>query len=662
MRSIKFSNSMAFAFFIISSNSALAATVAVTTAFDEDNNNTSGVNALSLGCSLREAITSYNNGAAYNDCSLTGSGAIDTISIDAGAGLAADLTHKIPVNGLTDDPTMPTGMGTVRHGPLPTIGSHGPLTIQGTGAKFYIGCGDGDSGATNGAHIFTLGNSAEVTFTNMIFQGCTAGGDGPAISAPVTTGAYLTLTDVDFKNIHSDNGSGVGGKGGAVYFYGAANLTRGGRLSMTNVTFGGTGVTPDPADGCSSGLPGFAGNGGALAIETIGNSTSDGTSGGTTVLNPVVLNGVSFDHNSAGGNGGAVWINNTTSTARGFNIQFLNNNFTNNVANGDTASSSGANSGGGAIWAQTTANDMSTTSPEVFLIQGSLTGSQFLANSAAEGNGGAILLAGGRLIYSDPAVPTAGGIVGVNFSGNTAPTGTGAGNGGAIYSRGALSVVQSSFSSIASPALGGNSGAGSGGAIALNGSASGSLITPTIIANVTFTGNIAGGNGGAIANLQSGLQAVNAIQLINDTIDSNTASGTPGGSIHNLAPTNTLLVSNTIISNGTGGNCAGNVPTNSTPTQNLQFPGSTCGGTITTGDPQLGSPSIHAGPNLLVLTMEPMTGSPALNTADTTVCAAGPVLGFDATGRSSIRSVSSCDIGAYESSNAPVTLQSFSVD
>jgi predicted outer membrane repeat protein len=237
---------------------------------------------------------------------------------------------------------------------------------------------------------------------------------------------------------------------------------------------------------------------------------------------------------------------------------------------------------------------------------------------------------------------------------------TGADGGGAIFTRGDLTVVQSSF-------LGNNTvGGGSGGAIRI-----GDTSNPDpqiLIANVTFNGNTAEEDGGAIANGNDGI-----VTLLNTTLSGNDASGSNmtdgGGAIWNGNTTAAnFTVSNSIFgdSTGAGENCAGNAITDGG--NNLQFSPDTtsCGALITIGDPVLDAASIFAGPNLFVFTMAPTTAmTPALGAGNPTVCSDPPVLDSDGTGRVGIRPDGdpNCDIGAFESVTlVPVELQQFSVE
>ena len=475
--------------------------------------------------------------------------------------------------------------------PLPDVATgKGDLTIDGSGRTVSVAC-------TN-SKIFIQQSSTTFNLSNLSIGPCTASGGGIAITS--TSATSLSLTNVTVANVHSNDG----GDGGAI------NLSGGG-LSIANSSF------------TSNGTNG-TGSGGALALSNI------------QLPNAASIVTSNFTSNSAGKNGGAIYLSNATPNATA--VQLTTVTFTLNTAAGNQTQD-----GGGAIWAAT-----GPGATNIFLITAGL----FTGNQATNGAGGAILLTlDSRLAYASATLPSLGGIYATHFQSNTAggPAGID-GAGGAIFSRGNLTVVQSSF-------LSNTSTNSSGGAIATNTGNSYS----TTLANVTFNGNTAAQNGGALAKYQG-----DNWTLINDTIAGNTANAggsTVGGSLWNNGSASSVAARNSIFSSpsGTGGNCQGTITTSG---NNVQNPGTGCAGTITVGDPLLGSATIFAGPNILVFTMEPAATSPALNSGDNATCDAGPILKFDGTGRIAVRPAGSpnCDIGAYESTNPlPVELQKFTI-
>ena len=596
-------------FVVAGSCVAAGTTITVNTNLDEKNPNQNSVNGpKNAGCSLREAILVIDSGnnVTYPQCADPSPGAPFIIDVTGAGG-------TIVINGLVLDPTVPSGMPKIRNQTMPNIFAVGTVAVMGGD----ITCAP----APDSEKIFSVAANGDFTLSGVTIHDCTAFGQGIAVSSDASGGsANLTLTGTNFTAIHATGG----GVGGAVA-HGSGTLT----------------VSGGAFSNCSQDDSAGGGRGGALAI------------GGVSFPNTVTLNGLSFLNNSAGQNGGAIYINGADSITMNSLI------FTANSANGDSGNN--AENGGGAIWAGSTATGGLPTS--FFLIFNG----QFISNSAPNGTGGAIVLTGGNLSYgnfdfSNPKIP--GGIVASNFTGNSAggpaPTGNDprSGSGGAIYASGNLTIEQSSFVAT----LGANSSShGSGGAIALY-DASGSL-SPMALTNVTINGSTAGQNGGAIANLLGTTNNAAKITLINDTLDGNSATGT-GGTVGGgaLFNGNTMAAgvkaSNTIFSNstGVGGNCAGQ-PFNSAATDtNLQFSGTTCGAAITNADPKLNSPGIFAGPNLFVFTMSLNAGSAASGTGTNSVCNGAPVLTFDGTGTPLTRPSpggSNCDIGAFESSIAP---------
>lgn len=591
-----------------------AATITVKIAVDEDNGNPppSGSDKApkSQGCSLREALQEIDNndGVAYKGCTAATVGGPNTIDLMQSGG-------TITVNSLVPDPNdHSNGTNMIRNGPLPNIFSAatiGKVIINGG----VISC----DASPNSEKIFVIAADGDLTLTGVTIQDCAADGAGIAVTTQGGVG-NLTITGSHISNIKSTNGA----NGGAISHTGG-NLTVGSSFFTSN----------------SSSDGGTAGQGGAIAVN------------GVSFPNVVTIDSTTFGLNSAGENGGALYISTVDS------ITISNDIFTGNTAGGD--SSNNAQDGGGAIWATGAGKGGDLGLADFFLIFNT----QFIKNSATNGTGGAIVLDSGDLSFgnydfTNPKIP--GGIVASNFTGNTAngaaPSGNDqrSGSGGAIFAAGNLSVLQSSF---VSQLFGANSSAhGSGGAIAFNDA--GGDLNPLAIVNSTFNGNTADQNGGAIANLLAMTNQSGKLMLLNDTIDNNPANGSGtalGGAFYNANDTATdVTVSNTLLTDTMtkGGNCTGQPFSGVT---DLQFPGVTCGASVPSASPNLSGPSIFTGPNVFVYTMPLNPGSAASNAGTNKVCSDIPVFTFDGTGRPGIRpspSGSSCDIGAYESGDAPV--------
>ncbi|MGD0945795.1 MAG: choice-of-anchor Q domain-containing protein [Candidatus Binatia bacterium] len=224
---------------------------------------------------------------------------------------------------------------------------------------------------------------------------------------------------------------------------------------------------------------------------------------------------------------------------------------------------------------------------------------------------------------------------------NNSTLGTGA-NGGAIKggNGSTISVTGSTFS--------GNTASSNGGAINNN-----NVLTVT---NCTFSGNSAGSSGGAIINNSSG-----TVTLTNSTFSGNVAPTGGGGVIYNSATSaSAVKVTNSILANNTGGNCAGaKLPQDGG--HNIDD-GTTCGFTGTNCTTTSGSSFCNTNPQLAAglannggptQTIALQAGSPAINAGDESVCATttgtAPVKNLDQRGyiRPGV-GATNCSIGAYE--------------
>ena len=241
-----------------------------------------------------------------------------------------------------------------------------------------------------------------------------------------------------------------------------------------------------------------------------------------------------------------------------------------------------------------------------------------IANGKITGTGGGIYNYSGTLTvtnstFSDNSATYGGGIynegtltvTNSTFSGNSATYG------GGIYNQGTLTVTNSTFS--------GNT-ANTGGGIYNYGTLT--------VTNSTFSGNAAT-YGGGIYNQGT-------LTVTNSTFSGNAA--TTYGGIYNQG---TLNYANTIIANSTGGDC-NNSATIGTNTNNLVEDG-TCSPTLS-GDPMLGALANNGGSTQ---TFALLSGSPAIDAGNNTVCAASPVSGLDQRGVTRPQGAA-CDIGSYE--------------
>jgi 6-phosphogluconolactonase (cycloisomerase 2 family) len=266
--------------------------------------------------------------------------------------------------------------------------------------------------------------------------------------------------------------------------------------------------------------------------------------------------------------------------------------------------------------------------------------SPFNANVTPNGFGGAIF----NNLSSDSFT-----IEDSSFNGNVSGDTNSNGRGGAIYTEEDMTITRSTFN--ANVVL----GAGYGGAIANNRAAVLQLTNSTLLANVVVDGLNPAGFGGAIANIDDPypVGSDSTVQLRNVTITENKAQ--TGGAIYN---TESVMLWNTIIHEGTigdGGTCAGDAPQNMG--NNLQDPGTACGGSITSDDPDLGPPMFNGGALPTLISLMPEGGSPALDAGSTAVCEGPQVNNEDQRGVGRPKDgdgdqTSGCDIGAIEGDTA----------
>ncbi|MEM7797969.1 MAG: family 16 glycosylhydrolase [Chloroflexota bacterium] len=167
------------------------------------------------------------------------------------------------------------------------------------------------------------------------------------------------------------------------------------------------------------------------------------------------------------------------------------------------------------------------------------------------------------------------------------------------------------------------------------------------LSNVTVSGNTSTGwHGGGIFSTDGNVTIVNST-----IVDNISPDGTAGGlMVATFGNPVNVTVQNTIIANNTTRGCQ--VEGNETAAVltslgNNLFTDDSCNNItsdIVTADALLGPLQANGGPTLTHL---PLDGSPAIDAADDTVCAADPVNGFDQRGVARPQA-ESCDIGAVE--------------
>ena len=180
------------------------------------------------------------------------------------------------------------------------------------------------------------------------------------------------------------------------------------------------------------------------------------------------------------------------------------------------------------------------------------------------------------------------------------------------------------------------SGNTSGGGIRNGGATAVTLINSTVSGNTATGGTF----GGGIASISS------TVTLVNSTVSGNTASS--GGGIYIIS--STLNLANSIVAGNTDSsameNNIVNVGSSFNPT----------GVNITSGDPLLAPLGNYGGPTQ---TQTPLSGSPALNTGNATICAAAVTANPPGAGGKDQRGVTrpqgaACDVGAVEVRSAVV--------
>lgn len=186
-------------------------------------------------------------------------------------------------------------------------------------------------------------------------------------------------------------------------------------------------------------------------------------------------------------------------------------------------------------------------------------------------------------------------------------------------------------STITSSTISGNTAADDGGGIYLNGSINVNAPALLTISNSTISNNTnnAGSGGGMF------ILSFATVTITSSTIAGNDSVSNPGGGISNVGASVTLK--NTIIANNANGNCANTAITDGGT--NMQFPGTTCGATITSADPLLQVLANNGGPTQ---TRALGPGSPAINAAS-----GCPPPATDQRGNTRPQG-SACEIGAFE--------------
>jgi len=313
------------------------------------------------------------------------------------------------------------------------------------------------------------------------------------------------------------------------------------------------------------------------------------------------VSGTRFDANRAGQRGGVIAV------AGNGDLLIQDAVFAGNLAEGTQNSH-----GGGALFIDNGRDDSLSR----------IERSEFLGNLSLRGSGGAIYLANDGPFRLDDSW----------LAGNSSGGPLFEGRGGAIFSQNGRLDIRAS-------GLAGNRTASNGTGGALHQAGGAAILS---LSNSSLYDNQApSGQGGAL-RIGAG-QA----QLRNVTLAGNTAA--TGSAISNGA---TVQVWNSILS-GSDPVCAGTAPQNLG--NNLQHPGSSCGGGLASADPRLDPADFNGGPLSSMRSLALRPDSPALDAGSSTICTADPVANRDQRGQprpvdGNGSGTAICDVGAFESS------------
>ncbi|MCB8978808.1 MAG: beta-propeller fold lactonase family protein [Ardenticatenaceae bacterium] len=506
---------------------------------------------------------------------------------------------SLTVNTLTDkpidSPTIDDGLCSLREA-VEAANNNAPVSPN-NGA---------DCPAGNGADTITFSVSGAITFVEPMY-----------INSEITISGPIIL-----DGNHTTN------------FF---NVSSSGRFTVMNLTM-------------QNGKSGFAGaiqGNGDGKINAIGTSFigNESTVRGGAILTSAELNilGSNFAGNKAAQSGGAIYFQGGAKESlniagtnfagniaeqKGGAIALITTspmNITDSIFSGNIAQGSQTGHGGGAIFIDNSYEDNSVN----------IERTAFNGNLTPGGQGGALFLTGD--------IPV--NVTNSSFNGNISG-GVKNGRGGAIYAYTAnLHLSKTAFNAnIAARDISNTPG---------NGGALFNLGSTITVANSSFFANVADdGFGGALYSNDDPRDTIT--ELMNVTISGNIANS--GGAIYNFNDDNNhqhrVGVVNTIIeegATGSGGSCAaenlldlGN---------NLQYPGTTCGPTITSADPLLAPPSFNGGAIASLLTLSLGVGSPARDAGSNTSCADEPVGGEDQRGDPRPKGAT-CDIGSFEADPA----------
>ena len=444
-------------------NVSLAATITV--------NNGGDSNA---GCTLREAVTSVNQGSAIGGCSATGTfGVDDTINFSV-AGVSG-LSEQILISeDLSINPNgqaisiQGTNTNRIFEVESRTDVSFSNVTIQGGRAR-----NTGENTYDGGGAIF-VGFGSDIEITNSTIDGNFSEYSGGAIHT--SNVVSLAITNSTISNNSTDIVN-YGGGGGAIYLAGSSDL------SITNSTIS------DNTAGNAGGIYVATGSTVSIINSTIANNTADneasdflGQGGGMRLTNTdlTISNSIVSGNTASGNVGGGLSINFRSSA---------------NITNSTITNNTGRDGGGLALnGAEVTLNSTTISN-----------------NSAQEDGGGVSAFASGSTTFTSNI-----SFINSTVSGNTASE-----NGGAIFINPTNGFNLTA--SIINSTISGNTASQSGGGL----SAGESTIS---LVNSLFSGNSANNSGSEIS-LLGGSPSLSGVNLFGDSSISNGqafSSFTPG--------------------------------------------------------------------------------------------------------------------------------------
>lgn len=492
--------------------------------------------------------------------------------IEAVAGTTTNLTNvllSMNNTGVAPDSVAAPGNGGGFH-----ITGAGNATITGGEVSDNVAAREG-GGLWNGSGIMTINGTL---ITRNRAQGPAADDGGGGV---FNNGGTVNVTGATISNNLASGAAGSGG--GVLSLAGPVTLT-GTTVSFNSANRAGGAI--EVVDGnLNIGFSTFSSNNvnGAAGTANPGNGGAIHTSGNAAVA----IQSGSFTGNEAAREGGAIWIQGSSSLNTSSNVFFVNN-----AAHGPTADDGGGalfNNGGSIVLTDTLmfanrADGANGSGGAIFNLGGSILATNlFVGTNTASRAGGGIEDSGGTLqlnnstLANNSALSSPGNGGGLHITGASVvgldrtlvSQNFAQAEGGGLWnsSSGSLTIVRSTVDRNSSPMGGGVFNDGAGGTIRFRSS--------------TVSRNRATANGGGI------LSEGGRVEALNSTISSNSAVN--GAGIQQLGGTVDLtsvsIASNTASSSGGGANVSAGTLTalNSLIASNSAVTGPDFSGTLNSG-------------------------------------------------------------------------------